>query len=93
MYGNIYDIERTVTISEREYELLKQDNLDLRQQLFEAFKLISELKIEIQLLKNGRKSNTSSTPSSQDYSRTTIKNSPKSFGRSLEDRKDTKAAL
>ena len=55
------DIEETVTISKREYESLKQ-------QLSGALSLIKELQEEIRLLKNGRNSNTSSTPSSQDYS-------------------------
>jgi len=47
----------------------------LKQQLSEALFLIKDLQTEIQLLKNGRKSNTSSTPSSQDYTRSNIKNS------------------
>jgi len=41
----------------------------LKQQLREALFLIRELQIEIKLLKNGRNSNTSSTPSSHDYGR------------------------
>ncbi|MFT6746896.1 MAG: hypothetical protein ACJAZ2_001241, partial [Glaciecola sp.] len=40
-------------------------------------KIIEELRSEIKLLKAGRKSNTSSTPSSQDYTRSTIHNSRK----------------
>ena len=47
----------------------------MKQQLSEALSLIRELQIEIQLLKNGRKSNTSSTPSSQDYTRSNVNNS------------------
>jgi len=47
----------------------------LRQRLWESLSLIKELRIEIQLLKNGRKSDTSSTPSSQDYSRSNKYNS------------------
>lgn len=47
----------------------------MKQQLSEALSLIRELQIEIQLLKNGRKSNTSSTPSSHDYTRSNVKNS------------------
>lgn len=38
-------------------------------QLSEALSLIKDLQIEIQLLKNARKSDTSSTPSSHDYGR------------------------
>ena len=41
----------------------------MKQQLREALILIKELQIEIKLLKNGRNSNTSSTPSSHDYGR------------------------
>lgn len=41
----------------------------MKRQLLEALSLIKDLQIEIQLLKNGRKSDTSSTPSSQDYGR------------------------
>lgn len=47
----------------------------LKQQLAEALSLIKELQIQIELLKNGRKSNTSSTPSSHDYTRSNLKNS------------------
>ena len=47
----------------------------MKQQLSEALSLIRELQIEIRLLKNGRKSNTSSTPSSHDYTRSNVKNS------------------
>jgi len=39
----------------------------MKLQLQEALSLINELRIEIALLKSGRNSNTSSTPSSQDY--------------------------
>ncbi|MCF6357848.1 MAG: DUF6444 domain-containing protein [Draconibacterium sp.] len=41
----------------------------MKQQLLELLFLIKELQIEIKLLKNGRNSNTSSTPSSHDYGR------------------------
>jgi transposase len=47
----------------------------LKRQLSKALSLIKELQIEIQLLKNGRNSNTSSTPSSQDYTRSNKFNS------------------
>lgn len=47
----------------------------MRQQLSEALLLIKQLQIEIKLLKNGRKSDTSSTPSSHDYTRSNVKNS------------------
>ena len=39
----------------------------MKNQLSQALSLIEELRTEIRLLKNGRKSDTSSTPSSQDY--------------------------
>lgn len=52
-----------ITIPKREYE-------ELRTNLALALSLIEELQTEIRLLKNGRKSDTSSTPSSQDYGRT-----------------------
>ena len=42
---------------------------------------IKELRIEIELLKNGRKSDTSSTPSSQDYTRSNKFNSRKKSNR------------
>lgn len=51
-----------VTISRKEYNKLKQS-------LQEALALIDVLRVEIQFLKNGRNSNTSSTPGSQDFSR------------------------
>lgn len=57
----------TVTIPKAEYEALKQTILDLQAQV----KLLEE---EIRLLKNGRNSNTSSTPPSQDIGRINIKN-------------------
>ena len=41
----------------------------MSKQLSEALSIIEELRIKIDLLKNGRKSDTSSTPSSQDYGR------------------------
>jgi len=41
----------------------------LKQQLSELLSVINDLQIEIRLLKNGRNSNTSSTPSSHDYGR------------------------
>ena len=60
----------------------------MRQQLSEALSVIDELRsvikdlrIEIELLKNGRKSNTSSTPSSQDYGRSNKFNSRKRSGK------------
>lgn len=63
------NIEEIIAISRREYDNLKQENAGLKQQLSEALSMIRDLQIEIQLLKNGRKSDTSSTPSSQDYGR------------------------
>jgi len=56
-------IEETITISKREY--------------LELQRTIKELREEILLLKSGRKSTTSSTPSSQDYTRSNIYNSRK----------------
>jgi len=47
----------------------------LREQLSIAMSIIKELRIEIELLKNGRNSDTSSTPSSQDYGRSNKFNS------------------
>lgn len=41
----------------------------MKQQLSVALSMIRDLQIEIQFLKNGRKSDTSSTPGSQDYGR------------------------
>jgi len=49
--------------------------------LSEALLLIERLRIEIELLKNGRKSDTSSTPSSQDYTRSNKFNSRKKSGK------------
>lgn len=53
-------IKETITISIQEYDNLKQ-------QLADSLIIIKELQINIELLKKGRNSNTSSTPSSQDY--------------------------
>ena len=60
----------------------------MRRQLSEALSVIDELKsvikdlrTEIDLLKNGHKSDTSSTPSSQDYGRSNKFNSRQSSGR------------
>ena len=60
-------IEEMITIPKREYDQLRSD-------LSLALSLIKELQIEIKLLKNSRRSNTSSTPSSQDYSRSNHNN-------------------
>ena len=62
-------IEDTITISRKEYDNLKQENAGLKKQLSEVLSIVRDLQIEIQFLKNGRKSDTSSTPSSQDYCR------------------------
>ena len=62
------EIEKTVTISLREYNELKQI-------IKTQSSLIDELRTEIMLLKSGRKSTTSSTPSSQDYTRSKVYNS------------------
>jgi transposase len=63
-----------ITIPKKEYEQLKR-------QFSEALLLIKQLQIEIQLLKNGRRSDTSSTPSSQDYSRSNKNNLREKTGR------------
>lgn len=63
-----------ITIPKREYDQLRND-------LSLALSLISELQTELKLLKNGRKSNTSSTPSSQDYSRSNQTNLRERTGR------------
>jgi transposase len=82
------NIEETVTISKREYDNLKRENSELKQALSEALSLIKELQIEvnnlrteIKLLKNGRNSRTSSTPSSHDYGRGNKFNSREKSGR------------
>jgi hypothetical protein len=62
------EIEKTITISLREYNELKQIIKTQSRQ-------IDELRTEIMLLKSGRKSTTNSTPSSQDYTRSNIHNS------------------
>ena len=63
-----------ISISKREYE-------ELQSNLAKALSLIEELQTEIRLLKNGRKSDTSSTPSSQDYSRIKKNNLREKTGR------------
>ncbi len=63
-----------ITIPKRKYDQLRND-------LSLTLSLISELQTEIKLLKNGRKSNTSSTPSSQDYSRSNQTNLRERTGR------------
>ena len=68
-------IKKTITISQEEYD-------DLKQQLSEALVIIKSLRIEIELLKKGRDSNTSSTPSSQDFGKKNkIPNSRNKTGR------------
>jgi transposase/polyhydroxyalkanoate synthesis regulator phasin len=63
-----------ITIPKQEYDTLRSD-------LSLSLSLIKELQTEIKLLTNGRKSNTSSTPSSQDYSRSNQNNSREKTGR------------
>ena len=60
-------IKETVTITIKEYNGLKQH-------LQDALSKIEELLTENALLKSGRNSNTSSTPSSQDYTRVSVPN-------------------
>jgi transposase len=67
-------IELTITIPMKEYQ-------ELRSLVVKQGKIIEELRAEIGLLKAGRKSNTSSTPSSQDYTGSTIHNSRKKSDR------------
>ena len=57
----------------------------MKNQLSQALSLIEELRTEIMLLKNGRKSNTSSTPSSQDYGKSKNNNN-------LREKSDKKSA-
>lgn len=82
------NIKETVTISKREYDTLKRENAESKQALSEALALIKKLQLEvknlrteIQLLKNGRNSRTSSTPSSQDYGRSNKYNSREKSGK------------
>ena len=72
-----------ITIPKKEYELLKA-------QLSEALLVIKQLQIDIQLLKNGRKSDTSSTPSSQDYNRSNRNNLREKTDANQEGNWDTK---
>lgn len=60
-------IEKTITISQSDYNELKRI-------IAVQSKQIAELQLEIKLLKSGRKSDTSSTPSSHDYTRSTVYN-------------------
>ncbi|MBW6483215.1 MAG: septum formation initiator family protein, partial [Vicingaceae bacterium] len=61
-------IEATVTISRKEYEELKATIDSLKA-------TIVSLQTEIRLLKNGKNSNSSHTPPSQDLGRSNQKNS------------------
>jgi len=70
----IFRIE-TVTISKSEYELLKQTILDQQATIVDLLEQVKFLNEKILLLKNGRKSNTSSTPPSHDIGRSNKKNS------------------
>jgi len=81
-------IEKTITISKREYDSLKEENVELKHALSEALTLIKELQLEVKnlqtelrLLKNGRNSRTSSTPSSHDYGRSNNYNLREKTGR------------
>lgn len=53
----------------------------MREQLSKALLIIKNPQIEIELLKNGRKSSTSSTPSFQDYTRSNRFNARKKSNR------------
>ena len=72
-------IEETITISKREY--------------LELLRIIKELREEILLLKSGRKSTTSSTPSSQDYTRSKVYNSREKSNKPSGGQKDIKEVL
>lgn len=72
-----YFIEETVTIPKKEYEAL----LALIPLVEQLKATIVELKEEIRLLKNGKKSNTSHTPPSQDLGRSNQKNSREISGK------------
>lgn len=63
----------TITISLAEYTALKQQILALQEQNKKLQEQILLLQEQIQLLKNGRNSNTSSTPSSHDINRSNQK--------------------
>ena len=63
-----YLIEETVTIYRKEYDGLFAIIAELREEIL-------SIKEEIRLLKNGKKSNTSHTPPSQDIGRSNQKNS------------------
>jgi transposase len=67
-------IEETITIPLKEYQAMQA-------QIVELTKQVKELLEAVALLKNGRNSKTSSTPSSQDYQRGTIKSLRASSGR------------
>ena len=58
-------MESPITISRKEYDNLKRGNSDLKDRLARVPSQIVDLQIEIELLRNGRKSNTSF----QDYGR------------------------
>jgi transposase len=68
-------IERTVTIPLIEYQELKRILKAQSKQIEELQAEVVSLRAEIGLLKSGRKSTTSSTPSSQDYTRSKVYNS------------------
>lgn len=65
----------TITISRAEYESMKQRIIDLE-------RLVLSLSEQLKLLQNGRKSNTSSTPPSQDLQRSNSKSLREKTGRS-----------
>jgi transposase len=65
----------TITIPKAEYEAMKQRIIDLEQ-------MVLSLSDQLKLLKNGRKSNTSSTPPSQDLQRSNSKSLREKTGRS-----------
>ncbi len=67
-------IDEMITIPKHEYDQLRSD-------LAFALSLIQEMQTEQKLLKNGRRSDTSSTPSSQDYGRSKNNNSREKTGR------------
>lgn len=74
-------IEETITISKQEYDSLKQENALMKSQIALLFDQVETLTTAHSLLRNGRKSTTSSTPASQDFQRSNSKSLRKKSGR------------
>lgn len=70
------NIEPTTTILTSEFNKIQEELADLRLQVLQIpklIKLIESLREEIRLLRNGKKSDTSSTPPSHDFGRSNSK--------------------